>query len=61
MKLRYRLLKIYEKVSKKPKLKAEQVLRLNEKKEFSYEEATKDFEYKPLSFEEGINSNYQTL
>ncbi|HBW35496.1 NAD(P)-dependent oxidoreductase [Desulfosporosinus sp. BICA1-9] len=54
MKLSYELLNMYEKVSKKPKLKAEQVLRLNENKDFSHEEATKDFGYRPLSFEEGI-------
>lgn len=54
MKLSYNLLKMYEKVSKKPKLKAEQVLRLNENKDFSYEEANKDLEYNPLSFEDGI-------
>lgn len=54
MKLSYNLLQLYEKISSKPKLKAEQVLRLNENKDFSYEEATKDFGYKPKSFEEGI-------
>ncbi|MCU1807121.1 NAD(P)H-binding protein [Cytobacillus firmus] len=54
MKLSYNLLKMYEKVSKKPKLKAEQVLRLNENKDFSYEEAKKDLGYNPISFEEGI-------
>ncbi len=35
-------------------IKAEQVLRLNENKVFSYEEAQKDFGFRPLSFEEGI-------
>jgi nucleoside-diphosphate-sugar epimerase len=54
MKLSYNLLKVYEKISKKPKLKAEQVLRLNESKDFSYEDAKKDLGYNPLSFEEGI-------
>lgn len=54
MELSYGLLKLYEKISSKPKLKAEQVLRLNENKNFSHEEATKDFNYKPMSFEEGI-------
>lgn len=54
MKLSHSLLKVYEKISKKPMLKAEQVLRLNEDKDFSYEEAKRDFNYKPLSFEEGI-------
>lgn len=54
MQLSYKLLKFYEKVSKQPKLKAEQVLRLNENKDFSYEEAKRDLEYNPLCFEEGI-------
>lgn len=54
MSLSYNLLKVYEKTSKNPKLKAEQVLRLNENKDFSYEEAKQDLGYKPLSFEEGI-------
>lgn len=54
MKLSYGLLKLYEKISSKPKLKAEQVLRLNENKDFSHDEATKDFGYKPISFEDGI-------
>lgn len=53
-KLSYGLLKVYEKVSKKPKLKAEQVLRLNENKDFSFEEAKMDLGYDPLSFKEGI-------
>jgi nucleoside-diphosphate-sugar epimerase len=35
-------------------IKAEQVLRLNENKNFSYEEAAKEFGFRPLGFEEGI-------
>jgi len=35
-------------------IKAEQVLRLNENKEFSYTEAEKDFGFCPLTFAEGI-------
>lgn len=54
MKLSCDLLKLYEKLSNKPKLKAEQVLRLNENKDFSHEEAVRDFGYKPMSFKEGI-------
>lgn len=63
MKISYNLLKAYERISKKPKLKAEQVLRLNENKDFSHEEAKKDLGYNPLSFEEGIKLeiNYQSL
>lgn len=55
MKLSYSLLKFYEKISSNPKLKAEQVLRLNENKDFSHEDAAKDFGYKPMTFHEGIN------
>lgn len=54
MKFSYNVLKVYEKISKKPKLKAEQVLRLNENKDFLHEEAKQDLGYNPLSFEEGI-------
>lgn len=54
MKLSYHMLKVYEKISKSPKLKAEQVLRLNENKDFSHKEAEVDLGYNPLSFEEGI-------
>ncbi|MCR3955128.1 MAG: NAD(P)H-binding protein [Gudongella sp.] len=60
MNLSYSLLKIYEKISSKPKLKAEQVLRLNENKDFSHDEATKDFGYKPISFEDGIRLEIET-
>ena len=35
-------------------IKAEQVLRLNENKDFSYAEAQRDFGFSPLSFDEGI-------
>ena len=35
-------------------IKAEQVLRLNENKDFSYAEAQRDFGFSPLTFEEGI-------
>ena len=61
MKLSYRIIKLYEKISSDPKLKAEQVLRLNEDKSFSHEEAKKDFEYSPLRFEEGIKCEVEYL
>ncbi len=37
-------------------IKAEQVLRLNENKAFSYEEARRDFGFSPRSFEEGLQT-----
>jgi len=42
-------------------IKAEQVLRLNENKDFSYAEAQKDFGYKPLSFEDGVKRELQQI
>lgn len=41
-------------------IKAEQVLRLNENKAFSYEEAQRDFGFSPRSFEEGIELECKT-
>ena len=41
-------------------IKAEQVLRLNENKDFSYSEAQRDFGFRPLSFEEGIRLECKT-
>jgi nucleoside-diphosphate-sugar epimerase len=42
-------------------IKAEQILRLNENKDFSYEEAAKDFGFSPLSFEQGIGMELQQV
>lgn len=49
-----RALQFTEKVKLRLPIKAEQVLRLNEDKSFSYEEARRDFGFSPRSFEEGI-------
>jgi nucleoside-diphosphate-sugar epimerase len=48
------LLKFLERLYIPFPIRAEQVLRLNENKSFSYKEAEKDFGFSPLSFEEGI-------
>lgn len=48
------LLTLFEKIHLPFPIKAEQVLRLNEDKAFSYEEASRDFGFSPRSFEEGI-------
>jgi nucleoside-diphosphate-sugar epimerase len=48
------LLKFFERLHIPFPIKAEQVLRLNENKNFSYEEAQSDFGFNPLSFDEGI-------
>ena len=49
------LLKLFERIKIPFPIKAEQVLRLNENKDFSYAEAQKDFGFSPLSFADGIN------
>lgn len=48
------LLNLFEKIRLPFPIKAEQVLRLNENKDFSYAEAERDFGFSPRSFEEGI-------
>jgi len=48
------LLKFFERIRIPLPIKAEQVLRLNENKDFSYAVAQKDFGFSLLSFEEGI-------
>ena len=49
-----RALQFTERLRIRLPIKAEQVLRLNENKAFSYEEAQRDFGFSPRSFEEGI-------
>jgi nucleoside-diphosphate-sugar epimerase len=49
------LLRLFERRMRIPfPINAEQVLRLNENKDFSYAEAQRDFGFSPLAFEEGI-------
>ena len=48
------LLRFFERMRLPFPIKAEQVLRLNENKDFPYAEAQKDFGFSPLSFEEGL-------
>ena len=47
-------LKFFERLRLPFPIKAEQILRLNENKDFSYTEAQKDFNFQPRSFAEGI-------
>jgi uncharacterized protein YbjT (DUF2867 family) len=49
-----RMLQFTERMHLRLPIKAEQVLRLNENKAFSYEEAQRDFGFSPRSFGEGI-------
>lgn len=55
------MLGMYEKLSKKPKFKKEQALRLNENKNFSYQEIQKDLGYDAISFEEGIKLEIEEM
>lgn len=55
------LLKLYERLVPKPILKAEQVLRLNEDKAFSYDEATRDLGFHPRSFADGIRLEVERM
>ena len=48
------LLRFFERIHIPFPIKAEQVMRLNENKDFSYEEAEKDFGFSPIPFENGI-------
>lgn len=48
------MLRLFERIHFPFPIKSEQILRLNENKDFSYEEAQKDFGFSPRSFEEGI-------
>ncbi|HNM36380.1 MAG TPA: NAD(P)H-binding protein [Anaerolineales bacterium] len=54
-----RALQFTERMKLRLPIKAEQVLRLNENKAFSYEEAQKDFDFNSRSFEEGIRTEIQ--
>jgi uncharacterized protein YbjT (DUF2867 family) len=51
-----RVLQITERLGLRLPIKAEQVLRLNENKAFSYEEAERDFGFSPRGFGEGIGA-----
>jgi hypothetical protein len=55
------LLKIFERFHIPFPIKAEQVLRLNENKDFSYEEAEMDFGFSPLPFQEGITLELKSI
>ena len=50
------LLRFYEKLTSKPYLKEEQLLRLNENKAFNHVDAAKDFGFTPHSFEDGMSN-----
>lgn len=51
--------KIYNSFIKKAPISVEQVYRMKEDKDFRHDEATKDFGYLPISFQEGIKEEVQ--
>ena len=55
------LLRLYNKISSRPYFTVEQVLRLQEDKAFSYQEAFNDFSFSPRSFEEGIKLEVEDM
>jgi len=55
------ILKTIEGVGIKLPIKSEQILRLNEDKAFSFEDARRDFGYAPLGFEEGIGREIREM
>ncbi|MBE7535912.1 MAG: NAD(P)H-binding protein [Anaerolineales bacterium] len=54
------ILSLFERMRILFPIKAEQVLRLNENKDFSYADAQRDFWFSPLAFEEGIRIELKT-
>ncbi len=61
LKLAVLMLEAYERISPRPFLKAEQVLRLNEDKTFSHEAAARDLGFAPRSFDEGIRAEVEMM
>jgi len=56
-----KFLRLLEKMRIPLPIKAEQVKRLNENKDFSYDEAQIDFNFQPCSFEEGIRTEINSI
>ena len=57
--LSYQLVELMNKVYSKFPINSEQVLRMREDKDFTHLNASKDFGYNPLSFNEGIEKEVQ--
>jgi nucleoside-diphosphate-sugar epimerase len=55
------LLRLFEQLHIPIPIKAEQVLRLNENKDFTYAEAARDFGFHPSSFGEGIGFELESV
>jgi nucleoside-diphosphate-sugar epimerase len=55
------LINFYNKLSRNPKIKVEQILRLNENKAFEHSDAVRDFDFTSRSFSDGIQQEVQRL
>jgi uncharacterized protein YbjT (DUF2867 family) len=55
------LLRLFERLRLPFPIKSEQVLRLNENKDFNYAEAQRDFGFSPMSFGDGIKNMNQII
>ncbi len=55
------MLRLFERIHFPFPIKSEQVLRLNENKDFSYEEAQRDFGFSPRSFADGVKLELGSL
>ncbi len=53
--------RLYEKVSSRPRIKAEQLERLGEDKAFDISFAQRDLDYRPRTFREGIVQEWQAI
>lgn len=51
----------YERISKHPRIRAEQLLRLAEDKAFNVDDAVRDLDYAPRSFDTGIRAEARAL
>jgi len=54
-------LRLYGRLARNPRLHAEQARRLNEDKDFSYEEIKADLGYAPRTFAEGMASEIEEI
>ncbi len=54
-------LRAFERFGLRLPIRAEQLLRLNEDKAFDYADASRDFDYAPLSFREGVRRELDAL
>jgi len=55
------LVGLYNRFSSNPRIKVEQILRLNEDKSFDHSDAIKDFGFVSRTFEEGINQEVNSI